>query len=357
MPSDAALMAERRTTYQTLSDVEAARTLAEKYSLSFDSVRGRLSRTGGLAVIKELSTQVREIDPSAARQQGVIARAKAYWDEYSLKPGISRKAAFLSDIHFPYARWDALELVLKILQDFQPDVVSVDNDLSDNDGYSTHWVDNRPTRERLWSADVGNARAVEQSWYQELEAYKKVSVPGNHDNWWFQYQRDFNSQSGELAIAEYMEWRGRQGVRQFSRLLPGQAEPALRLSDNLVWWHGQFVNKNPVLRGKKTIEQFMYDGQASTVVTGHTHRPAWVTGAQMGYHGVNFYNSPCLSRIDAVPYVKRDPREWGLGMVLHEYRQGTRYERGHLLIFEEYNGKLLVQFAGQEYSVKVDKRA
>jgi len=356
MPSDKKLKVESLTRLATMTTADAARTLADDYGLSADSVRGRLSRTKGLEVIRELSLQDNPVELSVDTQRAVIEDSTNRWEAFTRPAGIARKAAFISDIHFPFARWDALELTLKILHDFAPDVVSVGNDLMDNDGMS-RWDDERSVREKLWSSDIANARQIEQLWYDELSFIPmKVDVPGNHDNWYFNWLRANVVSSAEATIAEYMKWRQAQGILQFSRGKLGQAEPAIHLSDNLVWWHGQYVNKNPVLRGKKTVEQFMTNGVAKTVVVGHTHRPAWVTGAMMGYHGVNFYNAPCNSRIERVPYSKRDPREWGLGMVLHEYRQGTRNERGYLLIYEEVGNKLVAQFAGREYTATLDKR-
>lgn len=349
MPTDETLRRERLTRLGKMSDADAARVLAEEYGLSEDSVRGRLSRAKHSYKLIQDLTAPPDIDPSVERQQEVLRRSAERWQK---RPRGRVRAAFLSDIHFPYQRDDALELTKLILDDFNPHYISAANDLLDNEGYS-HWDDPRTPRKKLWSSDVANLRAVERAWYEYIGGSLAVGgmlvqVAGNHDHWYYQHRRS-QFGTGEADVADYMEWLDKLGIVQFS---DGSTEEVVRLTPNLLWWHGQYVNSSPMLRAKKTLEQFVEGGQASSIVVGHTHRMAWVTGASVGYHGVNFYNSGCLSRLTQVPYLKRDPRGWGLGIVLHEADTNSRYEMGTLVTYEQMGEYLTARFAGKEYRVR-----
>ena len=179
-----------------------------------------------------------------------------------------------------------------------------------------------------------------------------LGVMGNHDAWFFTKYREMMSGTSESSLADYMEWMLDEfGILQFS----AGRENYIELSPALVWWHGQFVSKNSSANAKNTLAQFTKDGISRSVVVGHTHRPALVNGVEVGYPGVTFVNSPCLSRVENVPYIKRDPQGWGLGITLCYFVPGTRLHRLELVVYREEGTNLVAYTNGRVYKTKIDK--
>lgn len=353
MPTDLELLHERETRLHKLTIAQAAQTLAEDYHLSYDSVRGRLSRAGASKTIdrvKGLALGSTKVTSSSEWQYNIIEESEYAFEKLRRNSSV---AVFRSDSHLPYARWDALALEQQLLFDIKPDFITVGNDLLDNAGFG-RWEDDRPLEGQIWSGDFARRWAMEQAMYETLQrtGTTLVQVQGNHDNWFYQHLRHASPKTAEATITQYMRDIRQLGVLQFSR---GYLENSLRLNPALVFWHGQFASKNPLANAKNTIEQFITDGVASSVVVGHTHRPVQLQGSSFGYSGVQFVNAPCLSRLEHVPYLKRDPKGWGLGLVVAYYDPTSRYHELHLIHFEERGNKLVARFNGNVYEVELDK--
>jgi predicted phosphodiesterase len=363
MNSDEQLYIQRHTVYaHILSDAKAAEAIAFENQFSADSVRGRLSKgntaQANFALAKQASLDLPKEPIGTKRQEHVIelSEGKFYGQKVMHEVrGEEIAVATLADPHLPYTRWDAVELAMMILQDIKKlAYVTVGHDLIDNDGYG-RWEDNRPAAGKMWSSDVSNIRKAEAAWYRMITGTvpqaQMLEVMGNHDVWYFNHLRTNEPQSSEKILADYMEWKQEQGVLQFS----SGKERSIELSPNLILWHGQFVSKLSTTNAKNTIEQFMRGGIAKSVIVGHTHRPAVIAGHNIGYAGVNFYNAPCLSRLESIPYMKRDPNGWELGLNVNFFVPNTREERGYNIIFKERGSYLIANFNDREYSVKLDR--
>ncbi len=334
---------------------EKAKTLAARYGLSEDSVRGRLSRAAKgnySGHLKELATRTHEVDPSIEEQDAILDLHRSYWERIAPR---TRYAAFVSDLHFPYARWDAVELMFSILQDAQVDVLTVGNDLLDNTAFG-RWDDSRPKNGQRWSNDVKYMRDLEFSYYRQVQealGATLIQVQGNHDNWWFNHIREKTPENAEAIILDYMQKLDEAHVIQFSK---GYTEPEVWLNDSLVFWHGQFAGNNATSNAKNSMKQFTKQGMTPSVVVGHTHRPSTVEGYQVGYNDRVFINSGCMSRIENVPYIKRNPQGWGLGFVYAEY-DPTGWHKLTRIDFIERGKQLVAEFKGRDYAVTLDKSA
>jgi predicted phosphodiesterase len=349
MPSDIQLYLEWKETYQKLSQADAAKQLAAAHGLEYDSVRGRLSRVQRNPALLDELAKPSNLNVAVDEQEAILRRSDGRWKQ---RPSGRVRSAFLSDIHFPYHRRDCLELTYAILSDFKPHYITVDNDMQDWDGQG-RWDDPRSTRERVWSDEFRSALNLELTYYLQLSEFLApqgmlVQVQGNHDNWIYRKWRNAHPHSEE-SVLNYMKERERAGVVQFTR---GVQENAVRLSPALVYWHGQFVSGNSNLNAKNTLAQFVEEGVASTVVVGHTHRPTLIDGSSVGYSGVEFVNSGCLSRTSRIPYLKRDPKGWGWGIVLNDFDTNSRYVRSYLIVFRKLGDRLIAQHNGREYSVR-----
>lgn len=362
MTTDAQLLARRLALSDKITDGAAAEIIANEYGLSQDSVRGRLSRarSGGGAewfeVLRSAALDIPPISPSILRQEQVIARSNKILAETKADVEFAPQTGlFVSDVHYRYARWDALKLVQQIVADTKPTYISAQNDLLDNDGYSLHWEDTRTARGRNWSADVASARAVEEAHYrmlQEVSPYSLlVGVLGNHDRWYYDWVRGVSPQDAEKTIADYMEWMEGLGIAVFSN---GRTENHVELSEKLVWSHGWATNKRPETRAKITLEHFIKNGKLRSVVVGHTHRPCQVMGEGIGLPGANFYNSGHLCRDERVPYMDRDPHGWALGVVYSEFTND--YEESKVVLFRERGKALVAELNGTKYEVGLNKQ-
>lgn len=352
------LYIERHTRYAHLTvDAQAAATMAYDKQFSYDSMRGRISLGNTPRANLELAKQASMLTPdelvSIERQQVVIATSQKTFDN-RVEEG-EQAVLTLADPHLPYTRWDAVELAMMIQNHIQARYVTVGHDLIDNNGYG-RWPDLRSPSQKVWSSDVQNIRTAEQAWYRMLKGSSPSDVMllellGNHDVWLYSHMRQNEPQSAEKTIADYIEWKFNQGVLVFSN----GRENFIEMSPNLVLWHGQAASKSAQTNAKNTIEQFMQNGIARTVVVGHTHRSAAVSGENVGYPGVNFYNAPCMSRLTDIPYMKKNPIGWGLGVNVVYFVPGTRYERGYNILFYERGGYLQADFNGIHYQTKLDK--
>lgn len=349
MPTDRELYIEANTVYSHLSTADAARQLAANYGLSYDSVRGRLSRANmdknNIALLKQLAYE------TTPRSEGVIRQNKIIEESTEKFKKLNHSSAlFLSDAHLPYIRWDALDLVLQILEDNKVDIITAGNDALDNSVFS-RFEDNRTVRGKLWSYDVQHLRKLEQTYYKILSQYGQlVHIMGNHDAWMFNKVRTNLPEMAEDIIADYMESLYKQDVWQFSN---GYRENHIELGDSLVFYHGVWVANLPTTNAKKALGHFMKNGRVRSVVVGHTHRPARIEGHTIGYPGATFINSGCLSRLENIPYMKRDPRDWGLGVVFARY--GTDWCDLYDINFVERGNSLTAIFAGKRYETELNK--
>lgn len=357
MATDHELYVRWKTEYPELTQAQAAEFLASEYLFSPDSVRGRLQRgdtpSSRMEVARYLATNLPTEDKSYLRQQEVIERSL---DKFNATRLSWSTGLFLSDLHAPYCRWDAVELLYTITEALKPDVWTGQNDLLDNAGYS-RWDENRTIRGRQWASDGKRNTDWEINHYQtmrKLSGGVGVQVLGNHDKWRYRHKREVDPQDAEMQIADYMERLEQDGgLLQFSN---GIQENAVHVAPNLVWWHGQYAHKSALTNARSTIKKFIVGGVASSVMVGHTHRAAHISGHNFDIPGVNFYNSGCLCRLDDIPYMASKPDGWELGIYYCHFDQRSRYERCEYLGFYEDGNNLVAYVEGKKFSVRLDKR-
>ncbi len=359
MPTDIELYLERHTTYADLSNGEAARIIAEAHGLANASIRGRLSRASrdpkaARALSRVLISQPTTIPRSVLRQKDVIDSSKALFEEANWDE--NRLGLFVSDLHMPLHRLDAYELVLTIAHELNPNVITALNDALDNKGFGRHDDSSDPIYTQLWRHDFENALALQRQYHLDLtgalaQGGQLLGLMGNHDMWVFSNWRAHTKQTAETRIAEYMERLFyEEGVLLFSR---GIHEGHIRLSSGLVWKHGLSTSSIPTTIARNAIRYFMDNGRASSVVMGHTHRPATIDGSTVGYRGVKFVNSGHL-RHDNPAWIKHKPVAWGMGIVACEYNPVEWEHELTLINFIEKEHTLEATYKGKTYSVPLD---
>lgn len=359
MPSDFELFAKWKMHLSHLKMAEAARYLADEYDLDFDSMRGRLSRSSKNAsftgrLYKLQREEVQPIPASVARQKHILRSSKEQW-EASQEGDFTRKAAFISDAHLPYMRYDAFDMVQTILGYYRPDVISAMNDSLDNKGFGVH-SDNEAIYEQTWRGDFQNAISMQSNYHNALRLTLSptgvlAQVQGNHDNWIHRYWRTHVKQNAEKLVAEYMSHLYNEDkVLQFSR---GLDENALHLSEGLVWTHGISASHMITTIARSGFQKYSAAGRFKSWVQGHTHRGGMIAGDSLGYNGVWFANSGCLRNFD-VRYMKQKSTAWNLGIVLCEYNPTKWEHKVDFVQFVERGDRLIAKFDGATFDVPLN---
>lgn len=359
MPSDLELLIERNTLYADIPvDSQVANLLAEKYGLSRDSIRGRLSSAGNrldyrLALAKYLRDSYTP-DLSIERQKAIIADSTAVYESLQKQDKPEYTAVFISDKHNPYYREDAWELTCTILDDM-PDVdyITVQNDWNDNRGFG-RWDDNTRGAERVFTDDIAHTRNMEANDYRTLKTVQPsatmLALMGNHDKWWYNNKRITSPQDAEKTILDYMEWLQDFGILQFSR---GLHENVIRLSPALVFAHGKWASKSPIANARNAVKAFTDRGMSSSVIMGHTHRISIVEGHSIGIPGIRVINNGCLCTNEAeyLPYGKSNT--WGMGITVCHFNPKDRDVDIYPIRYETLRGELVARYNGQRYSVSL----
>lgn len=356
MPTGQELYIERHTTYRDIkSDAEAARYLAELHGLSYDGLRGTLSKADTLQNRLALSDYIRNHftpDSSVEKQKKIIKESEVVFESLQAQDKPEFTGVFISDKHNPHYRADAWQLTCEILDDM-PDVdyISVQNDWNDNKGFG-RWPDERRASEQLFTSDIENTRALEASDYKTLHMVQPnaalLALLGNHDKWWYRHKRTTSPQDAEATILQYMSWLQDHNVLQFTR---GLQENAIRLSPGLVWVHGRWASKSPQGNAKNAVRQFARKGVASSVVMGHTHRPSIVEGHSIGLAGIRVVNNGCLceNTADYLPF--GEAISWGMGITVCHFNPRTREHEIDEIRYAENGSNLIARYNGKRYKV------
>lgn len=361
MPSDKELYLEANTEYAHLSQADSAKALAKKYELNYDSVRGRLSRASRVisirtALRKHLAHNPPTLPPSVQLQQDIVNDSWKVFNQWS-SVDEDRVGVFVSDMHAPYTRFDAYELLLNVLASLRPHAITALNDSMDNKGYGKH-DDNDAVYRQLWRSDFANSTRLLSGIHADFRSTlrkdgKLLGLLGNHDAWWYSFQRNNDPQTAEAKIAQFMSHLYEDDkVLLFSR---GENEPILEMSEGLAWVHGLSATSNPNTLAKKGFQRFMSEGRSMSWVQGHTHRPVQIDGKTVGYNGVTFTNSGHL-RNDDPRWLKHPQYNWGMAIVVNEYNPTKWASKSHLVHFVEERDMLVARYKGHEWAVKIDKK-
>jgi hypothetical protein len=215
---------------------------------------------------------------------------------------LSLKVAFPTDEHFPFQDEKAREVALKIVRDFNPDVMPAGSD--GLDFYRLSKFDRDPSRMKsetmqtefdMWSRG-------QREWKDAAPNAKRQWIPGNHE---FRFQR-------ELWKTEFSSLRALEfgNVLELEKLgIDSTPVDEIDLGALLIR-HGEIVRANSAYSARGELEKQRF--QISTL-TGHTHRGGMfmTTGRGRTLFGVEGF---CLCKLD--PWYGTGPYDWQQGIVL-----------------------------------------
>lgn len=247
---------------------------------------------------------------------------------------MSVKIAFPTDEHHPYQDDKAIEVALRIVEDFQPDEIVVGSD--GIDFYSVSKFSKDPVRLKgnNLQDEINSWKATQRKWIDAAPNAKRRYITGNHED------------RLEKYIWDHPELHGLDALRLpsllgFDGLGLTKIEDEIAYGDKLVVKHGTVVRTHSAYTAKGELEKEMY---SVSTLTGHTHRG----GTHMATSRIGVVQAVegfCLC--DQNPsYIKGRPN-WQQGIVLATVSDfGVHFEQ---IPFFKKRSKTLAIWRGKQY--------
>jgi hypothetical protein len=223
------------------------------------------------------------------------------------------KIAFPTDEHRPFQDDRAVHVALKIVSDFNPDVLILGSD--GMDFYNISKFNKNPERVKTGLQDeIDQWQAGVRDWSSAAPSARKLYLIGNHEErwrtwlWYHPEIHDLNALKYEnlLELAKLgIEWDPRPS---------GNLEHTF--FNRLVIRHGRFVRKWSGMSAKAELEADRY---SISSISGHTHRGgSHYATTRNGM--VQAHEAFCLCRLDPEYILHPD---WQQGIVLAEVDVGN----------------------------------
>lgn len=355
MPTDHELYIEHIVTQESYI------TLAEKYGLSADSVRSRLSRASRVPLIvaeamAALGNKPLLNPPGREVQERIIKISQDTFNTHMRMDRIqggTRTLMWIGDMHIPYQRKDALNLTYQILSDVKPNYVTGLNDLFDFRQYG-RWDNVQTAAAQLWESDIWNALGMARLHHQTIRRLSPTTVilglESNHTKRIFDYLRRLAGGFDETNIGEYVTALFEQGCLVFTT--DTGKENTIKLSYGLKLVHGISAAKADSTVAKETIEALRgRDGTDEEGIFYHTHAGHVHRDFTHNYLGVSHTNFGCLCHTNP-EYTSRET-QWHLGVGLTEYDPGGRTVHPQIIRFREEGNKLTARLNGRKYETEL----
>jgi hypothetical protein len=335
--------------YDNLTWPMVVHRLREGLGMDIREARRAYSTMDDLKAAHNATVELRLVEPVAPRKNRPQLEAEGHdrWEaERARIRGLKRWArlAFVSDQHRPYHDPYAVELALRVVEDFDPDVMP---GLSD-------WFDFKPYRRTtegnaifntIWPEGLGQAVDEHGRWMREVKdaAPRAVfpSILGNHGFWLFRFLEANARGVSDYALVHFIEELIGQGL-----IWMGSDLDEIELAPAFMMLHGRYATKNLNTTVKNTWE--LYGNQCS-VVAGHAHRDIAMTKRGKLYN-IEGAISGCLCTLKA--HYSRHQTMWTQGVVLAYYDPNGFGVNLHKVSFSPSGGDLVAHWANKEYRVK-----
>ena len=225
------------------------------------------------------------------------------------------RVAFPTDQHIPYQDDAAIAVAMKIVRDFNPELLVCGSD--GVDFYMISHFDKNPDRKTGIQKEIDQWKANQRSWKDAAPNALRTFLVGNHED----RLRKYLWKHPELADLEALklpnvlglvslgiEWEWRKNEVDACR--------EIVIEDNLMIKHGDLIRKYSAYSAKAELENERY---AISTLTGHTHRGGSTYAAVRG-RVVQAHECFCLCSLDP-EYIRRP--DWQQGIVLAEVTADT----------------------------------
>lgn len=218
------------------------------------------------------------------------------------------RVAFPTDEHHPFADEKAREVALKIVQDFDPELLVAGSDALDF--YTISHFDKNPARVKMTlQTEIDTWKRAQREWIDAAPNAVVKFIQGNHED---RHRRllwsnpslsalDALQLPNLLELAAFnIEWEYSKGEA---------ANQEIVLFDKLVIKHGKFVRSQSAYSAKAEVE---FERYSLSSATGHTHRGGvYYTRTRQGI--VQAAECFCLCSLE--PEYVRFP-DWQQGIML-----------------------------------------
>lgn len=308
--------------------------LAQKYRISEDSLRGRVSANyktpATMAKVMELLKD-RTVNNDELEAKNIVDRAHARFKKHYKKSG---SVFWISDVHIPYQNTQALALAYELAEHYQPDYITVLNDFFDFKNYSK-WETIPDPHYYRWVSNIDNQLLILETHVKTLRRLcpnaQFIALAGNHDKYVYSFLRATQNGFAEKNVTYFMKKLEALDIMQFDS--SPKRENVVKLG-RLKLVHGISAAKNDAAVAKSTIEALGEDGYYYYTASGHVHRDF-----EFKHNGVVHYNFGHLST--QTSYMKHYPSHWNLGVGMLWYDE-ERVEARRLRFIDK-GGKLLCQ--------------
>jgi hypothetical protein len=246
------------------------------------------------------------------------------------------KIAFPTDEHFPFQNDRAREVALKIVQDFDPDVLPAGSD--GLDFYKLSRFDRDPKRMSKYTLqeEIKLWQTAQLEWKSAAPNARRPYILGNHDERWDKtlWQLDAFFELNDLSLGNIL---GLEKLGIEPKLLDevDLGEIAIR--------HGQVVRQHSGMSARGEVEKQRH--QISTM-TGHTHRGGtyMTTTRNKVVYGIECF---CLCSLE--PWYGKGPFDWQNGIVLATIHKDKSLQF-EPIPFSQSNGKVVAHWRDKEYT-------
>lgn len=250
------------------------------------------------------------------------------------------RIAFPTDEHHPYQDSQAVGLAMKIVSDFDPDLLVVGSD--GMDFYGLSHFDKNPNRMKSGlQKEIDSWKAGQRAWRDAAKRAARMYIKGNHEDRLRKHLWRHPELYGLNALT-LQKLIGLDELGIFYDPEPtDEANTEINVNDLLVIRHGSYVKKLSAWSARAEAEKEFY---AVSTLTGHTHRDGsffvttrrGIIQAQEGF---------CLCRLD--PEYTQHPN-WQQGIVLAEVNEDSvSFEP---VLFQTFRSRKTARFRGKEYS-------
>jgi len=219
------------------------------------------------------------------------------------------RVAFPTDEHHPYADNRARKVALKIVQDFNPDLLIAGSDALDF--YNLSVFDKNPQRvtEMNLQVEINEWKLSQKEWNSAAPNARKKFLIGNHEDrlrrslWKFQ----------QFYWLEALKLKNLLGFEELG--IDGEEVDEILIHNTLAISHGKYIRKHSGYTAKAELEKEMF---SVCTMTGHTHRGG-SHYAKTRFGIVHAHECFCLCDLDA-EYIKNP--NWQQGICLAYVEKG-----------------------------------
>lgn len=273
---------------------------------------------------------------------------RAQWAREQIKianQGRWARLAYVSDQHRPYHVPEAVELALKIIEDFKPDVIPGLSDFFDFAPFRRTAEGNALFSE-LWPGGLVDAIDAHGEWSRDVKSAapdaRLLSILGNHDHWLWQFLSEKARGTAEFTLTHFVQEMVDQGL-----IWMGSELDEVELSPGFMMLHGKFATKNVHTALMNTLDNYGYQVSA---IMGHGHREEMVIHKGKNYN-TTAAMSGCLCSLKA--HYSRHRTKWTHGIVLGFYEPMGYGVSLYNVSFHRIRDTLVAHWGDKAYQVKL----